>query len=526
MRRRSFLASPAAVLAPRLAAAQNAPGRRLLKFIPQADLALLDPIQSVAFVSRNHALMVYDTLWGWDADLKARPQMAEGLTLENDGKLATIRLREGLKFHDGEPVRGRDCVASIRRWATRDAFGQALLAATDELDAPDDRSIRFRLKKPFPLLPDALAKVGVTLCAMMPERHASLPSSQAVPEMVGSGPFRFVANERVAGSLNVYERNAAYVPRQEAPSYMAGGKAVHFDRVEWHTIPDGGTASAAMQRGEMDWWELPDTDLVPQLRRQRGLKVEILDPNGSVGFLRFNQLYPPFDSAAIRRIVLGAVNQADCMTAVAGEDRSMWHVPYGYFAPGGVMASDEGLDLFRHPTPPEAAKRALEAAGYKGEKVTFLAATDAPLINALAQVTGDLLKRIGMTVDFVATDWGSVTRRLLNQDPPDKGGWNAVPIWTAGSAQINPAANNLLRGHGRGAIFGWPTAPELERLRNAWFDTIDDAQRAALGRQMQRQALQDVPYVPLGQFFSATAYKRELTGMLKGVALFYGLKRG
>src|ERR671938_356910 len=84
-------------------------------------------------------------------------------------------LRQGLKFHDGEPVRAQDCAASIRRWATRDAFGQALWAATDSCEAADDRTLRFRLKKPFPLLPDALAKVGTHFCAVMPERHANLP---------------------------------------------------------------------------------------------------------------------------------------------------------------------------------------------------------------------------------------------------------------------------------------------------------------------------------------------------------------
>ncbi len=206
MQRRTLFAAGAALLAPRLAAAQGSPGRRVLRFVPQADLALLDPIHSVAFVTRNHALMVFDTLYGWDADLKAQPQMAEGHVVENDGRMVTIRLRDGLRFHDGEPVRGRDCVASIRRWATRDAFGQALWAATDALEAPDDRLIRFRLKKPFPLLPDALAKVGTHLCAIMPERFAELPSSQAVPELIGSGPFRFIADERVPGSRNVYAR--------------------------------------------------------------------------------------------------------------------------------------------------------------------------------------------------------------------------------------------------------------------------------------------------------------------------------
>ena len=493
--------------------------------MPQADLALLDPIHSVAFVTRNHSLMVYDTLYGWDSELRARPQMAEGHTVENDGRVWNIRLREELRFHDGEPVRARDCAASVRRWGQRDAFGQALMARDGRGGRGRRPHLRFRLKKPFPLLPDLLAKVGTHLAAMMPERHANLPSSEAVPEMIGSGPFRYVANERVPGSRNVYARNPDYAPRNEPPSYMSGGKVVHFDRVEWVTIPDAATASAALQRGEVDWWELPTIDLVPQLRRGRGLKVETLDPNGSVGFLRFNHLHPPFDNPAVRRALLRGVNQADYMTAVSGDDRSLWRVPYGFFAPGSVMASDEGLDALRAPLDAAAVRRALAEAGYRNERVTLIAATDFPVINAMCEVVGDMFRRVGINLDYVATDWGSTVRRMLNQDAPERGGWNATVSWTAGSAQVNPAANNLLRGHGRSALFGWPTSPELERLRDQWFDTTEDAARAEIGRRMQAQAFQDVPYVPLGQFFSPTAFRADLDGMLKGVALFYGIRR-
>ena len=227
----------------------------------------------------------------------------------------------------------------------------------------------------------------------------------------------------------------------------------------------------------------------------------------------------------VRRALLRGVNQADYMTAVSGDDRSLWRVPYGFFAPGSVMASDEGLDALRAPLDAAAVRRALAEAGYRNERVTLIAATDFPVINAMCEVVGDMFRRVGINLDYVATDWGSTVRRMLNQDAPERGGWNATVSWTAGSAQVNPAANNLIRGHGRSALFGWPTSPELERLREQWFDTTEDAARADIGRRMQAQAFQDVPYVPLGQFFSPTAFRADLDGMLKGVALFYGIRR-
>src|SRR5580658_722655 len=137
----------APLAAPRLA---RATAQNTLTFVPQADLAILDPIWTTATVTRNHAFLVFDTLFGQDASFKPSPQMAEGASAEADGKTWTIKLRPGLMFHDNTPVLGRDCVASLQRWGKRDAFGQALMAATDEISAPDDSSIRFRLKKPFP----------------------------------------------------------------------------------------------------------------------------------------------------------------------------------------------------------------------------------------------------------------------------------------------------------------------------------------------------------------------------------------
>src|SRR3984957_8151052 len=171
MRRRTFLAatSATALVLPRLARSQ---ANSVLKFIPQSDAAVLDPIWTTAYVTRNHGYLIFDTLFGTDGAFKASPQMAAGITTDNDGKLVRITLRDGLKFHEGTPVLARDCVASIERWSKRDTFGQTLMTVTDELTAADDKTIQFRLKRPFPLLPDALGKSPSLMPAMMPERLA------------------------------------------------------------------------------------------------------------------------------------------------------------------------------------------------------------------------------------------------------------------------------------------------------------------------------------------------------------------
>jgi peptide/nickel transport system substrate-binding protein len=292
MHRRNLLAGAAlagaALRLPAPALAQPA-GSRIMRFIPQADVAVSDPIVTTAYVTRHHGFLIYDTLYGVDADFTPQPQMAEGHRVEDGGRRVTITLRQGLAFHDGEPVRARDCVASIKRWAQRDALGQALMAATEELVADDDRNLTFRLKKPFALLFDALAKPSTPVPFMMPERIASQDANTPIKENIGSGPFRFKTDERVPGSLLVYERNPAYRPREGGtPAWTSGPKQVHFDRVEWRVVPDASTAAAALGNNEADWWEQPTADLLPLLKRNRNVKVETYDPTGLLGLCRFN----------------------------------------------------------------------------------------------------------------------------------------------------------------------------------------------------------------------------------------------
>jgi peptide/nickel transport system substrate-binding protein len=522
-RRRFLAASAAALAAPVIARAQNS---RLLKFIPQSDLAVLDPVWTQAYVTRNHGLMVFDTLYGMDGTYQVQPQMADGHNVEDDGKTWLITLRDGLAWHTGEKVVARDCVASIRRWGARDSFGQTLMAVTDALDAPDDRTIRFRLKRPFPLLTAALGKAGSSICAMMPERLATTDPFKQVSEMTGSGPFRFIAKDHVPGSLIAYERNAAYVPRPSGtPSFTAGPKIVHFDRVEWHVLPDPTTAAAAMQAGEFDWWEAPTFDLLPLLRKADNLTVPAPNPLGFLGGIRFNQLQPPFNNPALRRALLGAVKQEDFMISAAGTDPQNWRTGIGFFCPQSPMASAVGMEVLTGPRDLAAVKRAVEASGYKGEKTVVPVPTDFPGLRALADVGVDMMQKAGLNVEARFTDWGSMLQTLPKMDPVEQGGWSAFHTYWSGLDQFDPAVHVWIRGNGRAATRGWPDSPKLEALRDQWLAADDLGDQKRIAEDIQRQAFIDVPYIPVGQILPTWTYQKTITDVLQGYALFWNVRK-
>jgi peptide/nickel transport system substrate-binding protein len=524
MHRRNFVQAGLAALAgPGFARAAEA---RVLRFVPQADLAVLDPVWTTAYQTRDHAFLVFDTLFGQDAGYAAQPQMLDGAAVEADGLRWRLLLRPGLRFHDNEPVLARDCVASIRRWGARDTFGQALLAATDALFAEDDRTIVFRLRTPFPLLPDALAKTAPSPCVMMPARLAATDPFKQVLEMVGSGPYRFLPDERVPGARVAYARFDGYVPRDGGvPSRTAGPKRAEFDRVEWAVIPDAATASAALQRGEVDWWLAANPDLLGRLRADRHLTVRTQDPTGVIATMRFNQLHPPFDNPALRRAVLGAVQQSEHMQAVSGPDRGQWADGVGFFCPGTPLANAAGMEALTGPRDLDRSRRAVAESGYKGERVALLVPTDIPSTNALAEVTAELFRALGLNLDAQAMDWGSAVQRRTSMEPVERGGWSVFQTSWSGLDHATPAGHPFLRGNGRAAAPGWPDSPVIESLRDEWLHAPDPAAQRSLAEQIQVQAFRDVPYVPLGQQFQQTAYRAELSGILPGMPVFWNVAR-
>jgi peptide/nickel transport system substrate-binding protein len=521
--RRQLLGASVAALA--MPSISRAASSRVLKFIPQSDLTVVDPIWSTAYNSRNHGYMVFDTLFGTDAHFHIQPQMVGGVRIEDDGRRWDLTLRDGLLFHDGQPVLARDCVASIRRWAARDGLGGVLMKTTDELSAPDDRTIRFRLKKPFPRLPYALGKTSTPMCAMMPERLASFDPFKQLSELVGSGPFRFKADERVSGARTVYERFDRYVPRPDGvPGWTAGPKIVSFDRVEWITIPDEGTAAGAMQAGEMDWWEIPTDDLRPTLLRGGHIKVEIKDKTGVIGFLKMNCLQPPFDNPGVRRALLGAFDQQDFVTAIAGTSPQMWRTGVGVFCPETDLANDVGMEVLTSPRDFARVKTALQAAGYTGQTVAMMVATDTPYRKAMGDVGVDAMQNAGMKVDYQAIDWGTAVVRRENKGPIDKGGWSGLFSTLSGLDLQNPTGN-AFRNSGETGWFGWANSPRIEALKTQWLDVEDMPTQQQIAKDIQRQWWIDVPHIPIGQWFQSTAWQTSLDGMLDGFPVFWGIKR-
>jgi len=500
----------AAIVVPRFAVAGEA---KTIRFIPQADLRVLDPVWTTAYITRNHAYMVYDTLFGMDEQFHPQPQMVDRWSLSPDKLTYIFTLRDGLKFHDGTPVRAKDCIATLDRWTKGvDPLGQKVGEALGEMKAVDERTFTLVLKHPLALLIDALAELSGNPF-IMPERIAKTDPHTQIKEVVGSGPFMFDAKNWNPGDKAVYLRFPDYVPRKEKPSWTAGGKVAKVDRVEWVYIPDATTAANALMAGEVDWWQQVPTDLIPLLKRNKAIRVAASDPLGYQGILRFNHLQPPFNNPKLRRAVLAALDQKEYLQAVAG-DPAYWRTCYSFYTCGTPMATEAGADALKAPRDLERAKALVKESGYQGEKIVVLDATDYAAVHAEALVTADLLKRIGLNVELATSDWGTVLTRRAKRGPVEEGGWSIFHTSFQGPDALDPVVNNGLRADGTRAWFGWPSDPKLEELRNRWLASEDFAEKQKLAAEAQVEGFASVPYIPLGQFAIPTAWRDDLDGII------------
>jgi peptide/nickel transport system substrate-binding protein len=287
--------------------------------------------------------------------------------------------------------------------------------------------------------------------------------------------------------------------------------------MEWPTIPDPATASAALLSGEVDWYEQVQPDLVPGFRQNPDLVVGDANPAGFNGILRFNHLHPPFNNPAIRRAVLMAVNQHDYMQALVGDDpgsrgcQAMFPcgTPYGQEIGKSAMLGD--LDK---------AKAALKAAGYNGEKVVIISPADVPTIAPMGDVTHDLLTRLGMNSELIAVDWATLTTKRAVREPVEKGGWSIFHTWAPSTIIGTPVEHFPMRGLGEKGWAGWYGDEKMEALTRDWAAASTDADQTRIAGEIHARAMEMVPFILCGQFHIRTAYRKYLTGVVSGGAAY------
>ena len=401
-----------------------------------------------------------------------------------------------------------DCIASIKRWGSRDPLGRRLMQYVDTFKALNERTFEINLSRPYARVIASLGKVDANTPFMMKREHALIPSSNEITEVVGSGPFRFVADEWKPGERVAYVRNEAYVPRSEPASGTAGGKVAKVDRVEWIYYRKPRDARRALRKGKVDVWENPPPTETQRLERDDAITMASLDPIGLQGSIRINHQRPPFDDPKVRLAFLHAVDQREYLEAIIGAEERYTVCP-SFFTCTGTPVLDGSEPLANVDL--EQAKALLKASSYDGKRVILMNPKDFPALTAAAKVTKRTLNRIGMKVRVDHVSWGELSERRTNRGK--RGGWHLFPTAFNGLTAASPLTNIGIRT-GKDAWFGWPSDPEASALIEAYAEASDtSAQRDALAR-LSARLFEVIPYVNVGQWSGPVAYRKNVSGLL------------
>lgn len=511
------------------AAAASVPAfaqNNVLRIVPHSNLAVLDPIWTTAYMSRNHGYMIYDTLFGTDENGKVKPQMVESWTESPDKRLWTFKLRKGLEFHDGKPVTGEDVIASLQRWGKRDAMGSALMQFVLRMDSPTPDTFRIFLGEANGFMIEALGKPSSSVPFIMPKRIAETDPFKQIEEHIGSGPFIFKRDEFKPGDKAVYLKNTKYVPRSEPPSGTTGGKRVFVDRVEWNlALRDAQAQVNALKKGEVDILEQLPFDFYEQVKADTSLQIPKYSNFGLQYMARFNHLHKPFDNPKVRQAVAAAFNQEAFLRAQVGV-KELYKTCGSFFICGTPYGSTAGSDL-QMKSNMKKAQDLVKASGYDGTPIVILKPTDLASIQKLPDVAAQLLRQAGFKVDLQAMDWQTLVGRRAKRDAPDKGGWHMfLTAWQTFDVW-NPIANPTTDTRGEKSVwFGWASDDKLAELRNQFMRATDDGAKKKLADQMHARMFEIGTHVNLGEFQQPMAATKNISGFfVTNGNIYWNLKK-
>jgi peptide/nickel transport system substrate-binding protein len=511
MKRRTFGALTAGAVV-----AGSLPARaadKVLRFVQNGNMTILDPIWTTAYVTRTHGYFIYDTLFSMDANNEVKPQMVEKYEVSADKTLWTFHLRDGLAWHDGTPVTSEDCIPSIKRWGARDAMGLKLMDFIKEFKAVDAKTFTMQLKEPYGLVLESLGKPSSNVPFMMPKKIAETDPFKQIDSQMGSGPFIYVNAESKPGEKHVYVKNTKYKPRSEPPSGLSGGKVVKVERVEIIEMPDTQQQVNAIIAGEIDLIEQPPHDLIPIMKADKNVQMVDWNPLGQQFVYRMNHLQPPFNNPKIRQAALLCIEQEEYLKATVGEPQ-YYKVSSAAFIGGTPNAFDAPDGLFVKPNY-EKAKALLKEAGYDGTPVVLMQSTTLAVLTNTAPVTKSQLEKGGFKVDMQSMDWQTLVTRRTKKDPPDKGGWNVFHTFTVAADILNPISNTYMVAQGDKSWFGWPTDPVIEKLRDSYAKETDPAKAKQLAKAVQDRAIETAQYGWIGQWYGPGAARKNIQGWLK-----------
>ncbi len=468
--------------------ASAADGRRggTLKVISQASISTIDPISSSAWVAWAVGTQIYDVPFASDGNFQPQLQMLEDWSISDDGLVWTFNIRDGLQWHNGEPVKAEDFKATLERAFDSYYTGWKELGARATVGVVDDSTWTLSFEEPFGLVLDSMNFNTEGLPIQKASVIADTPAERGggvLQEHVGSGPYQFVDWD--VGNRIILERFEDYLPRTEAPSGHAGAKYAYVDAIEFYEIPDVQTRLSLLETAEMDFMDTAPLDFFEIMRDNPEIEV-YTDPIGRWPVMIINHRRIPFEDVKARKALQAAIDHEAIMAAYGPP--GLRGLCSAVFLCGLRWDTKVGEENYNQ-NDVEKAKKLLEESTYDGRPIVAMTPVDQPTIHPILTVGEQNLKAAGFNIDLQVVDWATLKSRRVKPDD-----WDIFTTWGAAAA-ASPLTNRL----GVGDLGGFES-DRVTELREAFFKATSEDEQRDLVEQLQMTYYEEVPYVVIGYF--------------------------
>lgn len=454
----------------------------------------LDPMTSTADLVGIVTQHMFETLYTFDKKWTVTPLLAEALPeIGADGKTMTIKLRQGIKFHDGTDMDSADVVASLNRWVKLASRGKQAGNFIASITATDPSTVTIALKQPYAPLASLLAFNNSAAIIIPSEKQAD-----TMAEFVGTGPY--MLKERKADQYIQLVRYDGYTARSEASDGYGGARHAYLDEIRFVPVPDANTRVESAVSGQYDYVDALPVESFDKLKGAAATQPIVLKPFGYPVFV-FNTAEGSAKNVEVRKAIRQALNMEDMLAAAFGST-DFYGLEGNIYPASFSWSTDAGVEGNYNVANPEGAKAAAAAAGYMGEPVRILTSRQYEFHYKMAQVAAEYLKLAGFNVDLQVVDWATLTQRRA-----EKGLWD---IYITHSPFLPEPA---LIGSLSTTAPGWWDTPERKAAVDAFTAEVDPAKRVALWADVQKVIYGDVPFIKIGNFNAVGSISNKLQGV-------------
>jgi len=445
----------------------------------------LDEHQNTTGVTLETTSPIYETLMAYDPSYQPQPMLAESMTASEDGLTWTIKLRQGVPFHNGETMTSADVKASMDRWGQLSGVGKKLYAVVSSVDATDDSTVTVNLTAPFGTLPIAMCNNSQN-CSIYPKSVIDAGTLEPNEAVIGTGPYKLT--ERKSDAYIRMERFDDYAALEGGPNGYGGTKYAYPDMIEFIPVPDMAARVAGLQAGDylMTMTGALSNDQYDVLNGYPGLVTMVNTPTEWPVFF-CNWQSELMGNLAMREAVQAALNMEPMMQSAYGS-ADFYALDPGLMMKQTSWWTDAGGDKYNL-NDPDLAKAKLQEAGYDGTPIRFMSTQEYGYMYATSTVAVQQLEAVGFTIDHQVTDWATVVERRAKPEE-----WE---MFVTGHGFV-PDPSQISYVGGMNVYPGWWSDPDSLELATQILQLSTFEERMPVWEQIQTSAYSQIPAIKIG----------------------------